>query len=208
MTSKQGDVVGTTRLISTRHGKNGETLTKETVLDQAGRIKEHRLYQGQGKEKTLLASAVIEQFKAIPVEGKESVMLPYRFRLTWIPENLKLDIQLDDVRLVPGFSEKDRLAKFSEPEIPGTRRTNLAELSPPGRSASTRPADPATPRTRSSRPTPSTSGSATRVGSPEPFGVDDSARAPRDPIALTADTDSDTPVDRVVRPALPRAVDQ
>ncbi len=50
MAMKPGDVVGTTRLVMSRQGRGGETLTKETILDQAGRIKEHRLYQGQGRE--------------------------------------------------------------------------------------------------------------------------------------------------------------
>ena len=215
MVSKQGDAYGTVKLVSTRRGKNGETLTKETVLDQSGRIKEHRLYQGQGKDKTLLASASISEFRPVTIDGKESVVLPYRFRLDWVPEKLTLDIQLNYPKVVPGFSEEQREARFSEPEIPGTRRLNLAELAPNGAaSASTRPADPASPtppRTRTSRAAPSSRASSVQLGSPEPFGVDDSARAPRDPVSLSADLPapaSDPSVNRVVRPALPRAVDQ
>lgn len=214
MASKQGDAYGTVKLVSTRRGKGDETLTKETILDQSGRIKEHRLYQGQGKDKVLIASAVIDQFKSYPVEGKDSVSLPSRFRLAWIPENLKLDIQLDTVTLVSGFSEEVRQVRFTEPDIPGTRKMNLAEMTPGRPTASSRRADPAAtpaPRTRTSRAAPSTTNSAVRLGAPEPFGVDDSARAPRDPVALTADLPtpaSDSSVDRAVRPALPRAVNQ
>ncbi len=216
MATKQGDAYGTIKLVSTRRGKGGETLTKETILDPSGRIKEHRLFQGQGKDKALLASAVIEQFKPFAIEGKEPVTLPYRFRLSWIPEELNLDIQLDSVKLRPGFPDEERVAKFSEPEIPGTRRMNIADLAPPGRpgTASSRTADPAStprPRTRTSRATPSSTDASVQLGSPEPFGSDDSARAPRDPVALSDDPPapaSDPSINRAVRPALPRAVDQ
>jgi hypothetical protein len=216
ITSKPGDAYGTIKLVSSRRGKNGETLIKETVLDHSGRIKEHRLYQGQGKDRALLAYATIEEFRPIPVEGKETVTLPYRFRLAWVPEKLILDVLLNSPKVVAGFSEEDRELKFAEPEIPGMGRVNLAELAPrQPASASARAAEP-TPssRTHTTRATPSSRDSSIHLGAPEPFGVDDSARAPGDPVALSADLPADTSarsdpnVNRVVRPALPRAVDQ
>jgi hypothetical protein len=215
MTSKPGDAYGTIKLVSTRRGKNGETLTKETVLDHSGRIKEHRLYQGQGKDKALLAYATIEAFQSIAVDGKDTVTLPQRFRLAWVPEKLTLDVLLNYPKVVSGFSEEDRELKFAEPEIPGTGRVNLAELAPrQPPSATARGSEPGPSRTHTTRAAPSSRDSSVRLGAPEPFGVDDSARAPRDPVALSADLPDDTPsrpdpnVNRVVRPALPRAVDQ
>ncbi|HEY2157038.1 MAG TPA: hypothetical protein VGH33_15525 [Isosphaeraceae bacterium] len=213
MTSKGADVPGAVKLVSTRKGANGETLTKETILDTSGRIKEHRLYQGQGRDRTLLASATVTEFKPVKTDDGESVMLPYHFRLDWIPEKLTLDIILDKPTLLASYSDDTRQTRFAEPEIRGSSRVNLAELAPrQAPSASTRQADPAAPRTRQSRGAPSSRDSGVRLGAPEPFGVDDSARAPADPVALTADLSSSDMSDsgpiRPVRPALPRAVDQ
>ncbi len=213
MTSKGADIPGAVKLVSTRKGSNGETLTKETILDTSGRIKEHRLYQGQGRDRTLIASASVSEFKSFPVEGGESVTLPYHFRLDWIPEKLTLDIMLERPTLLTSYDDERRLTLFAEPKIHGTGRVNLAELAPRhSASSASRQADPATPRTRQSRGTPSSRDSGVRLGAPEPFGVDDSARAPADPVALTADLSTSESTDaapiRAVRPALPRAVDQ
>ncbi len=212
MTSKGADIPGAVKLISTRKGANGETLTKETILDTSGRIKEHRLYQGQGRDKTLLASATVTEFKPVAAEAGESVMMPYRFRLDWIPEKLTLDIVLDSAKLRGTYSDDVRLTRFAEPEIRGTSRVNLAELAPRPAPSAARPSDPATPRTRTSRGAPSSRDSGVRLGAPEPFGIDDSARAPADPVALTSDLSSSDTSDpapiRAVRPDLPRAVDQ
>jgi hypothetical protein len=213
MTSKGADVPGAVKLVSTRKGANGETLTKETILDTSGRIKEHRLYQGQGRDKTLLASAVVSQFITVASEGNEKVTLPSRFKLDWVPEKLTLDIALDSPTLRQAYDDDVRQTRFAEPEIKGTGRVNLAELAPrQAPSSSARQADPATPRTRQSRGAPSSRDSGVRLGAPEPFGVDDSARAPADPVALTADLSSsetsDASANRPIRPVLPRAVDQ
>lgn len=220
MTSKQGDAYGTVKLIASRRGKQGEVLSKEITLDQSGRIKEHRLYHVRGKDRSLLAYATIDEFRPVKIDDRDSVTLPYKFHLGWIPEKLTLDIQLDSVQTSSSFTEDQRTARFTEPEIPGTRRVNIAELAPRQPSAtSARAPDPAEapgPRTRTSRPAPTSRDSTVRLGAPEPFGVDDSARVPRDPVALSADdvpdssssTRTDPAVNRVVRPALPRAVDQ
>ena len=211
MTSKGADIPGAVKLISTRKGANGETLTKETILDTSGRIKEHRLYQGQGRDRALLASAVVAEFKAVKAEGNETVTLPSRFRLDWVPEKLTLDVVLDKPVLLAGYNDDVRQTRFAEPEIHGTGRVNLAEIAP-RQAPSARQADPVAPRTRQSRGAPSSRDSGVRLGAPEPFGVDDSARAPADPVALTADLSSSETSDaapmRAVRPALPRAVDQ
>jgi hypothetical protein len=211
MTSKGADVPGAVKLVSTRRGTSGETLTKETILDTSGRIKEHRLYRGQGKDRTLLASATISEFRPVVVEGRESALLPYRFTLTWVPEELRLDVQLDNAQLMAGYSDEVRQARFIEPEIRGSGRVNLAELAPRP-SPSARTADQGSIRTRSSRPAPTSSDSGVRLGDPEPFGVDNSARTGSDPVAMSADLSgpdpSDPSVNRVIRPALPRAVDQ
>jgi hypothetical protein len=209
-----GPRLGTMKLVSTRTGTNGSVLTKETVIDQdSGLVWEHYLYQGQGKTKMLVASAVVARFHPpIPTaDGTGSVTLPAKFKLTWVQEQLTLDITLKDPQLVAGFSDSQRQAKFVEPDDPNLRRTNLAESVPPSsttprsRAAAEPPA-----RTRTSRSVP-----PIRTGvdlGTEPLSLDTTQPA-RPPVAAAASSPVSwsrerEPLDPVVRPDLPRPDDQ
>jgi hypothetical protein len=221
MSSKPGDLYGTIKLTSTRRGAAGETLTKETIIDPSGQIREHRLFQGEGTKKSLIAQAVITENRTIKMEGGESVVLPYHFKLEWMQERLALEILLDSPRLNPTWNDEERQARFSEPEIPGSRRVNLADYAPTKPAASRASAadvtpPSTTPRSRSSRSAPPPGGNI-RLGAPEPFGVEGASRErgrdrDRDePVALTADA-RDNPkasmLDQVVRPDVSRPTEQ
>ncbi len=215
MTSKQGDTYGTIKLTSVRRGNGGDSLTKETIIDPSGQIREHRLFQGEGPRKRLIAQAEVMEYRPYKVDANDSVNLPYRFKLDWMREQLSLDIVLDSPKINPQWNQDDRQTRFSEPEIPGSKRVNLADYAPgQGKAPARASADPLpslpTPRTRNSRSAP-TPGGNIRLGSPEPFGVEGASLAPSEPVALTADL-RDQPngsaLDQVVRPGIPRPVDQ
>ncbi len=218
-TTRPGDAYGTIKLISTRKGRAGESLTKETIIDQSGRVLEHRLYAGEGASRKPLAYARVDEHRevAVPGDAGDKVVLPYRFKLEWVPEKLSLDIQLDSPRLVAEFTDERRDAIFTEPKIPGTRRANLAELGSPSQAMSAPPTSSrrtseatatsaSVSRSRSSRPIPPP-GAGVELGSPEPIAVEGRSTTPRDPVALTSDLQDavdEQAVDRVVRPGLPR----
>jgi hypothetical protein len=214
METKPGDVPGTVKLISTRRGAAGETLTKVTIIDQSGNVKEHQLYQG----KTRIASAVIASYQQIPgPDGKSSVTLPKDFKLEWVPEKLALDIKLEHPKILPTYTADQRHDIFTLPEIPGSKRVNLADYAVPASPSSSPrraafddglPALP-TPKTRSSRPAPPT-GAGVQLEAPESPNEDAPPRTGRKPISLSSDLDrgaSSRSDEQVVRPALPRAVE-
>jgi hypothetical protein len=209
MIVKDGDRLYTMKLISTRTGSNGSVLTKETIIDNAGLIREHYLYQGQGKTRTLVASAVIEKFHPpiATLDGSGSVTLPAKFRLTWVQEQLTLDINLREPQLVAGFSVAQRHEKFVEPEDPNLRRTNLAEIVPtPSTAPRSRAAADPPARTRTSRSVPPIR-TEVDLGS-EPLSLDN-AQSSRPSTAASAPVSwSRAPLDQVVRPDLRRSDDQ
>jgi outer membrane lipoprotein-sorting protein len=209
MTVKSGDH-GTMKLISTRTGSNGSVLTKETVIDGAGLIREHHLFQGQGKNRVLVASAVIDRSQNITApDGSGTVTIPSRFRLTWVQEQLNLDITLRDVQLVAGFSESQRHTKFVEPDDANLKRTNLAETVPaPSTTPRSRAAADPPARTRTSRSVPPIR-TGVDLGS-EPLSLDTTQPA-RDPSAAGTPVSwsrATAKVDPIVRPDLPRPDDQ
>ena len=215
--SKPGDQYGTIKLVSTRRGNGGESLIKETIIETSGEIKEHRLLLNDksGRKPVLIAFAQVTEHQTVPVNGKsdERVLLPKRFKLEWMREQLSLEISLDSVAVNMPISAENRQARFALPEIPGSKRVNLAEnlaeYSPPVNP--TRPsratAEEPRARTRSSRPAPSSQpGGEIRLGNPEPLGVEGAMKRPDDPVALTADlSDRANPnaLDQVVRPGIP-----
>jgi hypothetical protein len=213
METKPGDVSGTIKLVSTRRGAGGETLRKVTIIDPSGNVKEHQLFQGNAR----IASAVITEYQRLPGPDGKDVTLPKKFKLEWVPEKLALDIDLDNAKILPTFTADRRREYFSLPEIPGSKRVNLADYTVPASPASsprraaiddTLPALP-TPKTRSSRPAPPT-GAGVQLEAPESARGDVSPRASRGPISLSADLDpvgSERALDQVVRPGLPRAVE-
>ena len=220
ITSKDGDATGTIELISNRRSPSGEVLTKTTIIDHSGRVREHRLSQGN---KTL-AHASVSDYATFndPNKPGEPVYLPSKFRLEWIPEQLTLDVTLLNVKLNQPVTDDQRQARFAEPRPSGTRRQNLADLVAPTQARSMAEPDEApvpTPRTRSSRPIPP-SGAAARASAPdvqlgapvpEPLGVEGAGRTVRDPVSLSPDLGvlpSARPVDQVVRPGVPTPGDQ
>jgi hypothetical protein len=207
MIVKDGDRLSTMKLVSTRTGTNGSVLTKETIIDNAGLIREHYLYQGQGKSRTLVASAVIEKFHPPIAASDGSVTLPAKFRLTWVQEQLTLDINLREPQLVAGFSVAQRQERFVEPEDPNLRRTNLAESAPaPSRAPRSRAAAEPPARTRTSRSVPPIR-TEVDLGS-EPLSLDNGKPTRPSTSASSPVSWSRAPLDQVVRPDLPRSDDQ
>ncbi len=194
MSIKPGQTPGTLVLTQLRSDTKGNKYTKETTVREAnGTIIEHKLYAGAKKE--LLAVAAISEYGGIrqtePTTVQEAdgtsrtidapadvIILPKKFRLTWVKENLSIDVAMPSPEVNPAFNEEQRLALFNEPKIPGTTRRDLAQLTP---AASTAP-----PRTYESRPIPS---SGVRIGQPEPIdnGTIKASRRAIEPAPLSDD---------------------
>jgi hypothetical protein len=212
MRIQKGDLPGTFKLVSTRTGKNGAVLTKVTVIDTAGQIREHLLYQGEGKNAALIASATIGKTQLATVaDSGDTVVLPDSLRLNWVQEKLTLDIQIGKVNLLPEFTESRRQATFIEPDDPNLKRTNLATLEVPAAS-NRRPRASAEPvsKPRNSRGAPAIR-SDVNLGGPEPLGFQDSSTTARGAVALADDAPATPPLppaERVVRPNLPRPDDE
>lgn len=176
----------------------GEGATRVTILDEAThRILEHRVYSAD--QKTLLAKAVVQGYNEYKLfaEGTapaESVFLPARVKLEWVKEKLALDVTMRGAKVNPKIPPKQRTAMFIEPTIAGCARRNLAEMSGVASGPTT---------IRETRPAPPT---RVRLGAPAPFGIDDARRAPRDPVALSADL-PEVPSyrDEVIGPPIPSA---
>ncbi len=214
--SKPGEN-GTIKLVSTRRGNNGENLIKETVIAPSGEIREHRLLQEDrsGRRPKLLAHATVSQTQTVAInDSGEKVVLPQQMRLEWIEEQLQLDIYIDRLTVNKPISEEDRQIRFSEPEIAGAKRVNLAQYAagpaaaPSGRaSRAIGEGEPVRPRssTRSSRSAPAPGD--VRLGAPEPVGTEGAYRSrDNDPVALTADlsaANNESAIERVVRPGFP-----
>ena len=142
ISSKPDGRPGLIVLTQFRKDAKGQTLTKETVVDETtGQIKEHRLWAGAKQE--LLASATISSYlvKKIaqapaadpdnpdaPKANEITVQIPSRFRLKWVKEKFELDIIMDRAMFNTQFPPEQRLALFSEPKIPGVARQDLAML--------------------------------------------------------------------------------
>jgi hypothetical protein len=200
--ARPGDKPGQLVLTQLRKDSKGETLTKETLVRESnGEIIEHRLYAGAKKE--LLARASIAQYQYVellPTDEDPSgskVAIPAKFRLDWIVEKFSLDITMGEPQVNPQFPKEQKLALFTEPNITGATRTNLAQV---GRA----------PAATSSWIRESSPRSGIRLGppQPEPMEVEGSIRSPRDPVPLSADLAS-TPAQPagVVLAPYPQAVD-
>ena len=194
MNIKPGQTPGTLVLTQLRLDSKGGKYTKETTVREAtGTIIEHKLYSGVKKE--LLAVAAISEYggtrqtEPTVVHDPDGttrtldaptdlIVLPKKFRLTWVKENLSIDVAMPNPEVNPSFSDEQQVALFTEPKIPGTTRRDLAQLSPP---ASTAP-----PRTYESRPIPSP---GVRLGQPEPIdsGTVKASRRAIDPVPLSGD---------------------
>lgn len=107
-TPTKGKVAGTYLLTEKRAGAGGQTLTKETVINEAdGRILEHTLKDSNGK---VIARAVVKGQHPIPVVDGDAAAGPtievaQSVELD-VPNFAKLQIRFDDAKLNPssGFS--------------------------------------------------------------------------------------------------------
>lgn len=180
--TKTGEVPGTLVLTQFRTDSKGRSFTKETIVkDQSWQILEHRLYAGAKAE--LLASAKIYSYQSIKfpdADARDSddpqvVQMPETFLLSWVKEKLTLKVSLaSGLKINPTFEPEQRVALFSEPPMPGTRRLDLAKLD----TAATAPSS----RVYESRPAPKAGGIS--LGMPRP-AADGMSRRAIEPVPLS-----------------------
>jgi len=196
--AKPGEQPGTLVLTQFRKDAKGQTYTKETIVNESsGHILQHKLYLGAKKE--LIASATIGNYieqrpKVSPAKTRELgedaavaqaetfIRTPERFRLNWIKEDLAIEIVMSRPDINPTYKEKERVALFTEPRIPGTTRRDLAQLDPN--------IAPASSRVYESRPIPNSGGIRLGTPQPSPLGVEGTTRRAIDPVPLSADLSS------------------
>ena len=195
ISAAKGDKPGQLVLTQLRKDPKGGSLTKMTVVNEmTGEILEHRLYSG-AKEKLLARATIAEtrEIKMLPTEGEAggwSVNFPSRLKLEWVVERFSLDIAMGETLTInPRFPEAQKLALFTEPQINGAVRTDLARLG--GQAAA--------PRVYESAPR------GVRLGQPEvePAGFDGANASPRDVRPL--DDLPGQPPTGYVGPQVPRA---
>ena len=185
MTIRRGQQPGTDELFGTWQTAGGENYLRKLVLNSSTkRIIEYQLIAPD--RKTVITKAQPSYDPTKRTEGASSI--PSRIKLTWVREEMELDVTLSRVDPNPSF-EKHRAIAFAEPEMAGFERRDLAAMSASsaGRSGQT--------TIRESRPIPpagsarSADGSATRVrlGAPAPIGLDGAALNWGDPMPLDSD---------------------
>ncbi len=204
ISAKPGDKPGTLLLTQFRKDAKGDTLTKETVVDETtGHIVEHRLWAGAKKE--LLARATVSQYLAKDLKASEEegsttrIELPERFRLEWLVEKFTLDVTMggDSVTINPRFPNDRKVALFTEPTIAGATRLDLARLGNP-------------PTATSSWVHESMPRSEVRLGQPEsvPMNVDGAIPSRRGTIPVPADPAEDSAGSLgVIGPLVPTGTD-
>jgi hypothetical protein len=140
--------------------------------------------------------------EATDLDPKGSVVsFPAKIQLEWVVEKFSLDINMGLPTINPTFPKEQRLALFTEPQISGAVRTDLAKLNQGPASSSA-----------SSRIYESPPRSGVRLGNPEtePFAVEGATLAPpSNPNPLAANT-SNLPAlpEAYVGPQVPMAPDQ
>ena len=112
---------------------HGETFQRVMIVSNyTRRIKEHHIYEVSGSRETLVAQAVVSSYKDFELEKSESgafqsCYIPENVRLDWKKDQLQLDVVLQEVKVNQFDSARaDRV--FVEPEYPGYKRVNLAEM--------------------------------------------------------------------------------
>ena len=132
-TIQPGPTPGTLALTYKPTKTQGETLTRMTILSESSRrIREHRVYSGEGAGKTLLAQAVVKGYQPVPLPSEtggsdEEVFLPSSLRIDWFQEKLSLDVTMSNPKVNTVFTQARRDALFVEPKPRGYTRVNLAE---------------------------------------------------------------------------------
>jgi hypothetical protein len=128
-----GDERGTTALVFPSSKSGGQTYTRMMIVwNHNRRIKQHRVYQGTGASKNLLAKADVGHFTEYDASSGEGdaqkCYLPESVKLEWMQDQLALDVVLQSVK-VNQFDSSLSAALFVEPVVKGNQRVNLAEMS-------------------------------------------------------------------------------
>ena len=200
--AKPGEAPGTLILTQSRKDPRGQIYTKETlVVEKDGEIREHKLFSNSGARKELLASAIVSKYMYIKYENTPAkntdvsdgdpistptqtlVQIPGNVRLTWVKENLSIDIAMTSAKVNPTFAPRRKMALFTEPPIPGATRRDLAMLTPP--TSASAPSS----RVYESRPIPR-SGISLGNPQPSPISAEGTTRRAIDPVPLSADLSS------------------
>lgn len=190
--------------------KGNEIVTRVTIVtDSTRRVKEHRLFAGEGA-KTLLARAIITDYQELhPADRPDDVVyLPKKLKLEWTRDRMSMDVTFTEgsTKVNSDLSEK-RAALFVEDERVGYPRVDLVVATgvrPQGRNENANDNDTGNANgptsLRETLPAPPT---GIKLGEPAPIGVDGAMRTDRDPVALSAQRTSLR--DDLVGPALPSA---
>lgn len=175
-----------------------ESVTRVTIISEmTGLIREHQLFSSEPKE--LLARAVVESYMPVtPVDRPDEVVqVPQKLRLEWKREKIAMDVAFSPstTKVNKELDERTRAARFVQGDHRGYEPMNLAvDLPRPSRGPTT---------VRETLPPPP---AGVQLGQPAPLGTDGSARAPRDPVALSADLPALPSLgERLIGPAMPRA---
>jgi hypothetical protein len=161
----RGVDAGTTRLTFPVVRNQGEPYSREMVVSNADRrIKKLVIYSEKPRDR--IAEAVPSNYQPYTVAGTGSdrakCYLPQKIKLDWKREQLVLDVALGEDVQINQLDRSIGADLFTEPDIPGYTRRNLAELSRgagPDRRTTTRQTIPP-PESRNSiqlgRPSPMT----------------------------------------------------
>ncbi len=190
---KPGKEPGTVILTEPTRSKEGDSLVKETVLEEAtGRIREHWVYAADGK--TPLAHAVVNDYQESLLPGQsgptaQKVYLPRKLRLEWMQqEKMALDVTMAKIKINPKFDADRREALFVEPNYNGYARINLERTGIASRNPEAQePASTPTPNSiRETLPAPPP---RIHLSEPTPLGLNGNTKRPsrRDPADLSPD---------------------
>jgi hypothetical protein len=142
----------------------GEPYVREMVVSNTDRrLQKLRIFRQTPR--SLIAEAVPSGYEAYPGDAaapaRTTCYLPQKLKLDWKREQLVLDVTLNRDVKVNQLARTRSAAMFTEPDLEGYTRKNLAELSRGLRS------EPRT-RTRQTMPPPE-SGDSIRLGRPAPM---------------------------------------
>lgn len=130
ITTREGPEPGTTTIVFAG-SRNSPLAAREMVVwNQNRRIKDYRLYTAD--HKTVIAQAEIKGYKTYTLDSSDGSLadvchLPENVHLDWKPEQLTLDVALQEVR-INQLDPSRSATRFVEPNLPGYARVNLAEL--------------------------------------------------------------------------------
>ncbi len=165
---KSGFEPGTTILIFPAVRNQGEPYTREMIVSTSERrIKKLLIFSVNNRK--LIAEALPSNYQAYPAgaagaASQTTYVLPQILKLDWKREQLSLDVTLKYVKLNQ-FDHSRSAEMFVEPEMPGYRRQNLADMSRGSRPERR-------PTTRETIPPPDAR-NGVRLGQPAPLRDDE-----------------------------------